>query len=135
MFTQTWKKYLPVIVILLKRSAGGAQTLNMNHTDFERAAGGRKIKYSFSQLQLKNGRINTAVKQLPLAKEFAVLLQEDELTRKLLPGQNFEFSMSNDFLLTIKNNTPVSETGSETETEGINEITADQTTAETVESA
>jgi hypothetical protein len=135
MFTQTWKKYLPVIVILLKRSASGAQTLNMNHTDFERAAGGRKIKYSFSQLQLNNGRINTAVKQLPLAKEFAVLLQEDELTRKLLPGQNFEFSMSNDFLLTIKNNTPVPEAGSETETEESNEITADQTTAETVESA
>lgn len=131
MFTQTWKKYLPVIVILLKRSASGAQTLNMNHTDFERAAGGRKIKYSFSQLQLNNGRINTAVKQLPLAKEFAVLLQEDELTRKLLPGQNFEFSMSNDFLLTIKNNTPVSEA----ETEETNEITADEATAETVESA
>ncbi len=131
MFTQTWKKYLPFIVILLKRSASGAQTLNMNHTDFERAAGGRKIEYSFSQLQLNNGRINTAVKQLPLAKEFAVLLQEDELTRKLLPGQNFEFSMSNDFLLTIKNNTPVSEA----ETEETNEITADEATAETVESA
>jgi hypothetical protein len=27
MFTQTWKKYLPVIVILLKRSAESDQTL------------------------------------------------------------------------------------------------------------
>ncbi len=135
MFTQTWKKYLPVIVILLKRSASGAQTLNMNNTDFERAAGGRKIKYSFSQLQLNNGRINTAVKQLPLAKEFAVLLQEDELTRKLLAGQNFEFSMSNDFLLTIKNNTPVPEATDEAETEETDEVTADEATAETVESA
>jgi hypothetical protein len=134
MFTQTWKKYLPVIVILLKRSSAGVQTLSMNHTDFERAAGGRKIKYSFSQLQLNNSRINTAVKQLPLAKEFAVLLQEDELTRKLLVGQNFEFSMSNDFHLTIKNNTPVPEANSEAEQGESSEITADEATAETVES-
>lgn len=116
MFTQTWKKYLPVIAILLKRSSASVQTLNMNHTDFERAAGGRKIKYSFSQLQLNKGRINTAVKQAPLAKELAVLLQEDELTRKLLIDQYFEFSLSNDFLLTIRNNTPLPEASSETET-------------------
>jgi hypothetical protein len=116
MFTQTWKKYLPVIAILLKRSSASVQTLNMNHTDFERAAGGRKIKYSFSQLQLNKGRINTAVKQAPLAKELAVLLQEDELTRKLLIDQHFEFSLSNDFLLTIRNNTPLPEASSETET-------------------
>jgi hypothetical protein len=135
MFTQTWKKYLPVIVILLKRSATGVQTLSMNHTDFERAAGGRKIKYSFSQLQLNNGRINTAVKQAPLAKEFAVLLQEDELTRRLLVGQYFEFSMNNDFQLTIKNNTPAPEENSEAEPGEGDEITADETTAETVESA
>jgi hypothetical protein len=115
MFTQTWKKYLPVIAILIKRSASGDQTLSMNHTDFERAAGGRKIKYSFSQLQLNNGRINTAIKQAPLAKEFAELLQEDELTRRLLPGHQFEFSLSNDFQLTIKNNTPVPEAVNETE--------------------
>lgn len=115
MFTQTWKKYLPVIAILIKRSASADQTLSMNHTDFERAAGGRKIKYSFSQLQLNNGRINTAIKQAPLAKEFAELLQEDELTRRLLPGHQFEFSLSNDFQLTIRNNTPVPEPASETE--------------------
>ncbi len=132
MFTQTWKKYLPVIVILLKRSASGVQTLNMNHTDFERAAGGRKIKYSFSRLQLNNGRINSAVKQLPLAKELAVLIQEDELSRNILPGQNFEFSMSNEFLLTIKNNTPSPEAGGETETE---KIITDEALTENAESA
>jgi len=34
MFTQTWKKYLPVILIMLKRSVNGDQSLSMNHTDF-----------------------------------------------------------------------------------------------------
>lgn len=107
MFGQTWKKYLPVIAILLKRSVNGDQTLNMNHTDFRRAAGGRKIKFSFSRLVLKNGRISNGMDLSPLAKEFAQVLQEGEQSKNLLKDQEYEFSMSNDFLLTIKNNTPV----------------------------
>lgn len=103
MFSQVWKKYLPVIVILLKRSANGDQVLEMNHTDFTRAAGGRKVKFSFSVLQINKGRINTLVKHSPFAKEFAVVLQEDEMTRKLIKEMNLEFSMNNSSQLTIRN--------------------------------
>ncbi len=109
MFSQVWKKYLPVIVILLKRSANGEQTLSMNPSDFQRAAGGRKIKYSFANMHLVNGRINNAVKHQPLAREFAETLQEDEVIRKLLQQKQFEFSMNNSFQLVIKNNTPAPE--------------------------
>ena len=109
MFSQVWKKYLPVIVILMKRSVNGDQSLSMNPSDFQRAAGGRKIKYSFANLQLINGRINNTVKHQPLAREFAVTLQEDEIIRKMLQQKHFEFSMNNSFQLSIKNNTPPAE--------------------------
>lgn len=109
MFSQVWKKYLPVIMILLKRSANGDQTLSMNPSDFQRAAGGRKIKYSFANLQLINVRINNMVKHQPLAREFAEVMQEDETVRKFLQHKHLEFSMSNGFQLTIKNNTPPAE--------------------------
>lgn len=109
MFSQVWKKYLPVIVILLKRSVNGEQTLSMNPSDFQRAAGGRKIKYSFTNLQLTNGRINNMVKHQPLAREFAEIMQEDEIIRKFLQHKLFEFSMNNGFQLSIKNNTPPAE--------------------------
>jgi hypothetical protein len=109
MFSQVWKKYLPVIVILMKRSAQSEQTLSMNPSDFQRAAGGRKIKYSFANLHLTNGRINNMVKHLPLAREFAVALQEDENIRKFLQHKHFEFSMNNSCQLFIKNNTPPAE--------------------------
>ena len=109
MFSQVWKKYLPVIMILLKRSVNGEQSLSMNPSDFQRAAGGRKIKYSFTNLQLTNGRINNMVKHQPLAREFATILQEDEISRKFLQQKHLEFSMSNGFQLTIKNNTPPAE--------------------------
>lgn len=105
MFSQVWKKYLPVIMILLKRSVNGEQTLGMNPSDFQRAAGGRKIKYSFTNMQLTNGRINNTVKHQPLAREFAVTLQEDEMIRKFLQHKHFEFSMNNSFQLSIKNHT------------------------------
>ncbi len=121
MFTQTWKKYLPVITILLKRSATTSEeTLGMNYTDFERATGGRKIKFSFSQLQLNKGRMNSEVKQNPLAKEFADLLREDETTRKLIASQYLEFSLNNDLKLTIKNNTPAMAGAEETDEEAKN---------------
>ena len=110
MFNQTWKKYLPVLLILLKRTVNGPQVLNMNHTDFERAAGGRKIKFSFASLQLNNGRIITTPNMTVLARELAVQLQEDAQILKLLKEQLFEFTMTNDFKLTIKNLTAVEET-------------------------
>lgn len=122
MFTQTWKKYLPVIVILIKRSGNGEQVLNMNHTDFERAAAGRKIKYSFSNLRLNDGRIDNSNKHTPLAKEFAQLLQENESTKALIRKQSFEFSMNSDFQLVIRNHSlPAEETTAETDKAESNE--------------
>jgi hypothetical protein len=106
MFTQAIKKYFPVIAILLKRTTNEVQVLSMNHTDFERAAGGRKVKCSFPQLQLINGRINTEIKQSPFAKSFGDLLREDKVIQKLLVDKHFEFSMTNDYKLNIKDNTP-----------------------------
>ncbi|HRQ52579.1 MAG TPA: hypothetical protein PLR74_18675 [Agriterribacter sp.] len=115
MFTQTWKKYLPVIAILLKRSASADQILDLNYTDFERGTGGRKIKFSFSRLQLNKGRINLAFKQAAVAKELAELLREDELTKKIIAEQCLEFSLNNHFQLSIKNNTPLVEAALEAE--------------------
>jgi hypothetical protein len=113
MFTQTWNKYLPVIKILINRSATGKQTLGMNQTDFERAAGGRKVKYSFN-FTLNNGRVQNKTVLPPLARELAALLNENETTKKIIRTQELEFSMNADFQLTIKNITPPAEEPSET---------------------
>lgn len=105
MFSQIWKKYLPVIAILIKRSASADQSLHMNQTDFKRASGGRKIRYSFNNLQLNKGRILNSQEHSSLAKDFAQVLLETEPTRGLLRNVHIEFAMSNDFQLTIINRT------------------------------
>ena len=110
MFTQTWKKYLPVITILLKKSSQGEQVLSLNHSDFSRASGGRKMKFNFNNLQLNKGRMNSMEKHMPVASELAEVILEDDIARKIVSNLQIQFSMSNDFKLTIINNTPVAET-------------------------
>lgn len=105
MFRQTWNKYIPVLRILIKRSATGEQSLSMNGTDFTRAAGGKKVKFSFD-IELKNAQFVNASQQTPLVQEFILALQEDEQLRKLIRHQHLGFTMSNNFQLRIRNNTP-----------------------------
>jgi hypothetical protein len=102
MFNQVWKKYLPVITILVKRSASGDQQLAMNHLDFERAAGGRKVKFSFSRLKLNKGRLESGSTHAAHAKELVTVLQEDPFMGKYIKERNLEFSMSLSFQLSIK---------------------------------
>ena len=110
MYNQIWKKYLPVITILLKRSVTGEQIFSLNHTDFERASGGRKMKWSIPVMSLTNGRIqNLNTKQTAIATEMLAEMQADEQISKLLKMHRFEISMSNDFKLTIKNVTTADE--------------------------
>jgi hypothetical protein len=105
MFTQIWNKYIPIIRILLKKSASEEQTLNMNRTDFERAAGGRKVKYSFTLL-LNRGRVSNVIGQTVLVKELTQVLLEDDSIRPLLRKNDFELTMNTSFQLMIKNCTP-----------------------------
>ena len=103
MFRYTWKKYLPVIAILIKRSVQEEQALTLNQLDFERAAGGKKTKFSFPSVKLYKGRMDTDRNHSPFVKEFAVALLEDETTEPLIRKNHLEFSMNTNFELKIKN--------------------------------
>ncbi|HET9747558.1 MAG TPA: hypothetical protein VFP97_17700 [Chitinophagaceae bacterium] len=105
MFVQTWKKYLPVIVFLMKRSARGEQKLDMNHTDFERATGGKKIKLNFPTVTLKNGRVDYDAKHPVLVTDLIMVLQENKPAETLMQHQQFNFSMNPDCQLSITNTT------------------------------
>jgi len=109
MFLQTWKKYLPVIILLMKRSDKGDQVLDMNYTDFQRATGGKKTKLTFSSLRLVNGRTGYDANNTQLAKDLILVLQENEQTGSMLRHKQFEFSVNSSFQLTIRNNTVIEE--------------------------
>lgn len=113
MFSQTWKKYLPLITLFLRKSVNGPQTVQLNQTDFERALGGRKIKLSFSQLQINKGRMNNLIKNTALAKELADVLNDDAVTNALLRTRNYSFAFTSNFELQITDVTPAEVTMTE----------------------
>ncbi|HLX93938.1 MAG TPA: hypothetical protein VKR32_19780 [Puia sp.] len=106
MFSQIWKKYLPAINILMKRSSTANQVLSLDSSDFNRAAGGRKAKLHFSSVHLNAGRVNALTLAPPIAMDLLLVLQQNDRSEQIIKGKNFEFSMSSDFQLLIKDNTP-----------------------------
>jgi hypothetical protein len=113
MFLQTWNKYLPVIKILLKRSVNAEQTLDMNSTDFQRASGGKKVKFTFS-IPLIRGRVPTGETYPPVAKDLVSVLQQDNIANRFLQQSELEITVNSDFQLYIKNNTAVEKQAEQT---------------------
>ena len=104
MYTYTWKKYLPVIKILLKKSATEEQKMNLNRIDFERGSRNRKISVHFS-IELVKGRLSSSTLSVP-AKNLVTVLLEDDTTRQIVRQNQYEIILGSDFQLSIKNTTP-----------------------------
>ena len=102
MYTQVWTKYLPIIRILLKRSATGDQTLDMKRIDFERAGSGRKAGYKFT-IEFRKGRVSNLISSSPLASNLAAVLLQDPVVKDLFLKIDYDISLNTRFQLHIKN--------------------------------
>ncbi|MEO6546872.1 MAG: hypothetical protein ABIN94_02695 [Ferruginibacter sp.] len=106
MYTYIWNKYLPVIRILLKKSAGGDQLLSLNRDDFERAGTGRKAGYKFV-IEYTEGKVSNVISGSDLASHLAAAMLEDPATQLVLKTGHFQVILNTKFQLTIKNITPL----------------------------
>jgi hypothetical protein len=102
MYTQVWTKYLPIIRILMKRSATGEQALDMNRIDFERAGSGRKAGYKFT-IEFRRGRVGNLISSSPLASNLATVLLSDAVLKDLFQKNDYDISLNTKFQLHIKN--------------------------------
>jgi hypothetical protein len=105
MHIHAWKKYLPVIKILLKRSASTEQVISLDRIDFERVAKSHKPLCSFS-IELTKGRISPLSPPIT-AKELVDLLMDDPVTKEIIRHNHYALSLSSKFQLVIKNLRPV----------------------------
>ena len=119
MYKHVWNKYLPVIRILMKRSASGPQKLPLNRTDFEKVSRSRKAYPSFN-IELENSKLTTVNPSLP-AKELVTSLLEDDISKGLLRQSNFKFTLKSDLELIITNLTPSTKEPSELEQQAAQE--------------
>lgn len=103
MYEHVWSKYLPVIRILLKKSAVAEQKMGLNRTDFEKGNRNRKPACSFN-IELENGRFVTLSQSAP-AKDLVSTLLADDVTKGLLKQNHYTISLNTDFQLRITNST------------------------------
>lgn len=103
MYTNTWKKYLPVIRILLKRSAAAEQQVTLNSIDFVKDNRLRKPVCSFN-IELNSGRFTKTTQSAP-AKELFEVLMQDDVAKGLLKENNYVIGLNNNFVLSIRNST------------------------------
>ncbi|MEO6812916.1 MAG: hypothetical protein ABI172_03250 [Ginsengibacter sp.] len=101
MYNHIWKKYLPIVKILMKKSNTEDQVLDLNRVDFERAGTGRKAGYKFL-IEFTDGKVGNVISGSPLAMHLAQVVLEDEGAKQILSENNFIISLNTKFQLSIK---------------------------------
>lgn len=102
MYNHIWKKYLPIIRILMKKSVSEEQVLALNRIDFERAGTGRKAGYKF-KIEFTDGKIGNVISGSELAMHLGQVIMEDDTAKEIINEHDFEVSLNTKFQLTIKN--------------------------------
>lgn len=91
MYTQTWNKYLPVIRILLKKAITKDQTVQLNTSDFQKAAVVRKTGHKFT-IGFSNGKVNNLIGLPDIAKDLSSILLFDPAAKELLRQNEYKIS-------------------------------------------
>jgi hypothetical protein len=101
MYTQTWDKYLPVIRILLKRAVTADQSLQLNTSDFQKAAIVRKTGHKFT-IGFSNGKSDTLTGLPDIAKDLSSVLLYDPAAKELLRQNAYTISFDTKCQLTLR---------------------------------
>ena len=105
-YLTTWRKYIPVIRLHLKRSLNAEQSFKLNITDFESAGDRGKSGYTFN-ITMENGKVTNNISGSAVARDLYEALKTDEATNAMLQNKAIKISVGKSFLLSIKT-TPIS---------------------------
>lgn len=100
-YLTTWRKYIPVIRLHLKRSLNEDQTFKLNITDFESAGDRGKSGYTFS-LAMENGKVTNNISGSAVARDLYEALKTDDTIKDFIQDKNIKISVGKTFMLSIK---------------------------------
>lgn len=100
-YLTTWKKYIPVIRLHLKRSLNEDQSFKLNITDFESAGDRGKSGYSFN-IAMENGKPTNNISGSAVARDLYEALKNDEGTKAFLQDKTVKISVGKTFMFNIK---------------------------------
>ncbi|OKS85377.1 hypothetical protein [Mucilaginibacter polytrichastri] len=100
-YLATWKKYIPVIRLHLKKSLTEDQSFKLNITDFESAGDRGKSGYTFN-IQMENGKVTNNISGSAVARDLYEALKGDETIKAMLQDKSVKISVGKTFMLSIK---------------------------------
>ncbi len=100
-YLTTWKRYIPVIRLHLKRSLNEEQQFKLNITDFESAGDRGKSGYTFN-IALENGKVTNNISGSAVARDLYEALKADEAIKAMLQNKSIKISVGKSFMLSIK---------------------------------
>jgi hypothetical protein len=100
-YLTTWRRYLPVIRLHLKRSLAEDQQFKLNITDFESAGDRGKSGYTFN-LTMENGKVVNNISGSAVARDLYEALKSDDAIKAMLQDKNIKISVGKSFMLSIK---------------------------------
>ena len=99
-YTQLWKKYLPVIRLLLKKTADTDQKLQIYKHEFASTGAKNKLGYIFN-LEIVNGKAVNKSAAIAVSFDLLNVLNENTLTNEWLKGKNVKISVNKACELTM----------------------------------
>lgn len=100
-YLTTWKRYIPVIRLHLKRSLNEDQQFKLNITDFESAGDRGKSGYTFT-MTLENGKVINNISGSAIARDLYEAMKDDEAIKAMFQNKSIKISVGKSFMLTIK---------------------------------
>jgi len=100
-YLTTWKRYLPVIRLHIKKSIVAEQQFKLNIQDFESAGDRGKSGYTFN-IQMENGRVINNISGSAVARDLFEALKSDDAIKAMLQDKSVKISVGKSFMLTIK---------------------------------
>ncbi|TSD66089.1 hypothetical protein FFF34_001425 [Inquilinus sp. KBS0705] len=100
-YLTTWRKYIPVIRLHLKKSLVQEQSFKLNITDFESAGDRGKSGYTFN-LTIENGKVTNNISGSAVARDLFEALKTDETIKAMLQDKSIKISIGKSFILSIK---------------------------------
>jgi hypothetical protein len=103
LYTQLWKKYLPVIRLLLKKTTDGEQKLQLYKHEFEATGARNKLGYIFS-LELLDGKPLYKSNNSAVSHDLYSLISENEAITSWMKNQHVKISVNRACEMTFSSN-------------------------------
>lgn len=100
-YKNMWKKYLPIIKILMKKAVLKPQRFKIQRTELKSLGDREKAGYSF-RLEVIKGKVTNNISGTAVARDLRDVLFSDASVYEIFKQNDFLFRLDSDFVLLIQ---------------------------------